>query len=463
MLFSEPSFLFIFLPAVLLLHTLAGRKLRNGLLLVASLVFYAWGEPAYVLILLASIALNAGAGVALARAARRGRSRWPLAVGVAGNLLLLGHYKYAGFAAATLGFDWEGPPLPIGISFFTFQAISYLVDVYRGHASARRNPIDVALYIAGPIVRWADIERQMRERRVTREGFADGVRRFSCGLAKKMLLANTLALSADRIFALPAADLGAALAWTGVLAYALQIYFDFSGYSDMAIGLGRMFGFEFKENFDYPYVSRSMREFWRRWHISLSTGFRDYLYLPLGGGRPSPARVAANLWIVFLLCGLWHGASWNFVFWGAWHGVFLALERVLGARPRSADAWVPADALRWVYTSLVVLLGWVPFRAASLGGAFDFWSAMFGFGAGAAPFESVVDVRLPLALAAGVLGATPLVRRCFWRWRNKAAAGQRLERCLWGTLELAGLVALLFACSALMAADSYNPFIYFQF
>jgi alginate O-acetyltransferase complex protein AlgI len=469
-LFSEPAFLFYFLPVLLALHGVAPRPLRNPLLLAASLVFYAWGEPRHVLLLLVSIAVNYSAGLAIARAAARGRPGGSaLAVGLAGNLALLGFFKYAGFLAEAVGLSFAAPDLPIGISFFTFQAISYLVDLQRGHARPQRDPLTLGLYIsmfpqliAGPIVRYRDIEPQLTERRIERAAFAEGVRRFAIGLAKKMLIANTVALPADRIFALPPGELTAGLSWLAVACYTLQIYFDFSGYSDMAIGLGRMFGFRFRENFDHPYEARSVREFWRRWHISLSTWFRDYLYIPLGGGRGSPGRVAVNLWIVFLLCGLWHGASWSFVAWGAFHGLFLSLERSVW---RGALARLPRPAAH-LYTLLVVMVGWVFFRAETLAGALAMLQAMAGFGGGGGVAYSVAlftDARLWLVLALGAIGSTSLpldlARRVAAELPRRTAA---VELGVRGA-QLVGLAVLLLVCFAVVASDTYNPFIYFRF
>jgi alginate O-acetyltransferase complex protein AlgI len=469
-LFSEPAFLFYFLPAILVLHSLAPRAARNPLLLAASLIFYAWGEPRHVLLLLVSIALNYVAGLGIAAAAGRGRSgRGALAAGVAGNLLLLGFFKYAGFVGSLVGLGFRGPALPIGISFFTFQALSYLVDVQRGHARPQRNLLTLALYIsmfpqliAGPIVRYRDVEHQLTDRHIDRAGFAEGVRRFVLGLSKKMLIANSVALPADRIFALPTDELNAGLSWLAITCYTAQIYFDFSGYSDMAIGLGRMFGLRFLENFDHPYESRSVREFWRRWHISLSTWFRDYLYLPLGGSRKSPARVALNLWIVFLLCGLWHGASWNFVVWGAFHGLFLSLERTL---LRARVARLPALPAR-AYTLLVVMVGWVWFRAETLAGSVAMLRALVGFGTGDGVVHNVAlfaDMRVWLALGAAALGATSIPARL----ARRVAAGlpERTAPVEFGAraTALAGLTGLLVVCLSVVASDTYNPFIYFRF
>ena len=364
--------------------------------------------------------------------------------------------------------------LPIGISFFTFHAISYVVDVYRHDASAQKSPVHAALYlllfpqlIAGPIIRYHDIADQLARRNVDLEGFAYGVRRFVIGLAKKVLIANVVAGPADRIFAMPGSQLTAAHAWLGLLCYTLQIYFDFSGYSDMAIGLGRMFGFRFPENFRYPYVADSVQGFWRRWHISLSTWFRDYLYVP-SGRQPRDARrgVYGNLVVVFFLCGLWHGASWSFVVWGLWHGLFLAVER-LGLGRRLETLWAP---LRHLYALAVVTTGWVFFRADTLAAALVYLRALAG-GSPAMPtayspvFFLTNDVVL--AVAAGLAGALPLapvLGRCRERWAAPAPGVARIAGDWAAALvSSAAQAALLVASCLQIAAGTYSPFIYFRF
>ncbi|MCG8589211.1 MAG: MBOAT family protein [Proteobacteria bacterium] len=470
MVFSSTSFLFGFLPLLLAAHFALPARARNPLLLVASLLFYAWGEGLLVGLMGVSIALNTVFGWLVARQRQRGGGAAVVAVAVVANLSLLGWFKYANWAVASWNAWWPGEAgavawepvhLPIGISFFTFQALSYVVDVYRGRAPVQRNPLHVALYIslfpqliAGPIVRFRDVAGQLAERHIRTEDFAAGVRRFSAGLAKKLLVANTLAVPADAIFALPPDQLGATTAWLGVTCYTLQIYYDFSGYSDMAIGLGRMLGFRFPENFRYPYASTSVSEFWRRWHISLSTWFRDYLYVPLGGNRRGPGRTAAHLFVVFLLCGLWHGASWTFVLWGLYHGAFLSLERVLRGR-RSLG--VPAP-FRLVATLLVVMGGWVLFRAENLAAAGAMWSAMAGAG-GAQPLSVLGFVTTDVAIAGivGVLFAGPTWPVLAERWRSGAAASWR------GWAEAGALAVLLLACCLQLSAGTYNPFLYFRF
>ena len=361
------------------------------------------------------------------------------------------------------------PPiaLPIGISFFTFHALSYVIDVYRRDAAALRNPFDIGLYIslfsqlvAGPIIRYHDIAHQLHDRTVTRSMFARGVERFIVGLGKKVLIANTLAVPADLIFSLPPDQLTAPVAWFGVLCYTLQIYFDFSGYSDMAIGLGLMFGFRFLENFNYPYISRSITEFWRRWHISLSNWFRDYLYIPLGGNRVPLRRVYLNLVTTFFLCGLWHGASVNFVIWGLYHGAFLVVER-MGATRWMANPW--AAPLRHVYVLVVVMVSWVFFRAGTLPEATAVLKAMAGMGSATSLSGSLgmyVDTERLLALAAGIVGATPIlpaIKNWIARSPSRAVAAGA------GVVELVALPAIFLASAMLLAAGTYNPFIYFRF
>ena len=475
-LFTAPVFLFLFLPIVLAAYFFLPRALQNAFLLLASLFFYAWGEGVFVGVMLVSIAVNYGIGIALARTERRAAL---LGLAVAFNLGLLGIFKYADFVAA----NWNavapilglpalqlGPiHLPLGISFFTFHALSYLIDVARGAVPAQRDPVRFGLYItlfpqliAGPIVRYRDIAAQLTDREVDVARFASGVRRFVIGLGKKMLIANTVAGPADAIFAMSAVQLTTPLAWLGVVLYALQIYFDFSGYSDMAIGLGRLFGFEFLENFDHPYVARSLTEFWRRWHISLSRWFRDYVYVPLGGNRRRPARVYANLVVVFFLCGLWHGASWTFVVWGLFHGAFLVLERAgLGRRLARAPAVVAR-----LYTLLVVGIAWVWFRAPTLGAALVILRAMAGLGNAAAGSGHHLALYarndVLLATAAGILGAGPALS-AFERGWPPAGTGRPAGETLRAVVQLAGL-ALVFLSSVLaMAANTYDPFIYFRF
>jgi alginate O-acetyltransferase complex protein AlgI len=484
MLFSSTVFLFAFLPIFLTAYfVLPGTRARNLLLLIASLFFYAWGETVYVAVLLFTIAVNHLFGLWIDRAGGPAGARAALTGAVALNLAVLGAFKYANFVAdnlnplaQALGFapiELAPVHLPIGVSFFVFQSITYVVDVYRREAPVQRNPLQVALYIAlfpqliaGPIVRYREVAEQL-SRRVSRlEDVAYGVRRFILGLGKKVLIANTLAVPADAIFALSPAQLQTPVAWLGVLCYALQIYFDFSGYSDMAIGLGRIFGFRFPENFRHPYAAGSVREFWRRWHISLATFFRDYLYIPLGGGRGSALRTYANLVAVFLLCGFWHGASWNFVVWGMIHGGFMVLERAGGERLLARS---PA-LLRRAYLWLVVLVAWVFFRAETLPAALSYLSAMLGASpaAGAAyPLALYLDREVLLVLVLGLVGAAPWIAHSRqWlarhreRWRDDRSVALELG-FEWGRFAFLNLVLL--GCAMSLAAGTHNPFIYFRF
>ncbi len=425
MLFSSPVFLFGFLPVLLALYFLCPKPARNVLLLLASLWFYAWGEPALVVLMLISTGMNYAFGFWVAGARNQKSRKGLVAVAVALNLSFLVYFKYAGFLIESINtllaflgtptLDRPDVTLPIGISFYTFQAMSYVIDVYRGQAEREKNPINVALYIAlfpqliaGPIVRYVDVAAQIKDRTIDADGFGYGIQRFIVGLGKKMLLANSAASVADAIFDIPDSRLSFAVAWLGIVCYTIQIYFDFSGYSDMAIGLGRMFGFRFLENFNYPYIAQSVTEFWRRWHISLSSWYRDYLYIPLGGNRCAPWRISLNLMIVFVLCGLWHGASWNFAVWGIYHGAFLMLER------RGLGAWIETRwrPFRHVYTLLAVMGGWVLFRTVTLSHGLAYFQALAGFGAAANAKYHLglyLDKGLWLVLFAAVIGSTPWI------------------------------------------------------
>ncbi len=471
MVFSSVPFLFYFLPALIALYFATPWK--NPVLLAMSIFFYAWGEGTYVAIIIASIVANHGFANAIAGAEGRKRG-WFLGAGVAANLALLGSFKYLGFAtanvAATFGvpdaFWVVEPHLPLGVSFFTFQAMSYLIDVYRRDAAPAPSLFTTALYIAlfpqliaGPIVRYKTIAKQLIARRHGARKFAAGVQLFIIGLGQKVLIANVAAGPADRIFALDASELSFAVAWVGAGAYAIQIFFDFAGYSNMAIGLGLMFGFRFPRNFNYPYTAQSVTEFWRRWHITLSQWFRDYVYIPLGGNRQGPWRTYANLTLVFLLCGFWHGAAWTFIIWGAWHGAFLVVERI-GLSSLLTRAWRP---FRHLYLLLAVTLGWVLFRSESLSDAGVYYVAMFGFGEGEA---ALTDPRLFVSdgvrnvLLLGAVLATPLTERAFNRLRRSLPPMLRAQgvNAAW-----AGLFVLLFVSAASIAGGAYNPFIYFRF
>ena len=480
MLFTEPAFLFLFLPIVLAVYSvLRGHESRNVWLLLASIAFYATGGGQFLAPMLASIVLNYLFAVAVARAqATSPRLASAVLIATVGaNLAVLAWFKYASFLVGNANGiahlfgapGWAVPDvaLPIGISFFTFHAISYVVDVYRGAAIAQKNPVHAALYlllfpqlIAGPIIRWRDIAAQLPDREQRMADFAYGVRRFVLGLGKKVLIANTLGRVADQIFALPTAELTTPLAWLGLACYTLQIYFDFSGYSDMAIGLMRMFGFRILENFNYPYIARSIREFWRRWHISLSNWFRDYLYIPLGGNQRGERRAYANLVIVFLLCGLWHGASWPFVLWGAWHGAFLVAERA------GVDRLLRRSGpLAHAYALLAVMGGWVLFRCETLTQAVGYYAALAGHAQGDAfrhPLREFLDPFVACTLAVGVVFATPLARQ-IGRWRDRVGATPGLAANALLCIDTGWLALVFIVASAFLAAGTYNPFIYFRF
>ena len=477
--FSSVTFIWIFLPVVLLAATIAPRSLRNAVLLVASLGFYAWGGGTVVFWLLCSIVANFGFGLYVERfldADNRRGATSVVAVSMVTNLALLVWFKYANFlvdqiATVISWFGGDGPhlapiALPIGISFFTFQAMSYSIDVYRRRAHALRNPIDFALYIAffpqliaGPIVRFHEIAPQLRKRNVTADDLTAGVLRFAHGLAKKVIIADAAARLADQAFATPNAEMNFLTAWVGALAYTVQIYFDFSGYSDMAIGLGTMFGFTFPENFRRPYSSVSITDFWRRWHITLSTWFRDYLYVPLGGSRGSQRETLRNLMIVFILTGLWHGANWTFIVWGAYYGVLICLERVTNQRP-VGDADVSARAARRAVTLLLVMFGWVIFRAVDMSQAGTMMSSMIA--PTLDPLASQVQWGLPgFDTIAVVLGMATALLPGDWVAGPWLASGRRSARLV---AARAGLILTAFPYALLIIqAGTLSPFIYFRF
>lgn len=467
MLFSSSIFLLLFLPTVIIVNFFIKTKYSNYFLLAASLVFYAWGEPIYVLLMLASIVLNWSFGLLIAKHEKH--KTWLLGLCVAANLLILGYFKYYNFFVhsinSLIGRQLISPrqiALPIGISFFTFQALSYVIDLYRKECRVQRNILNLALYvsffpqlIAGPIVRFRDVDAQIEHREVSCEKFAIGFRRFLYGLGKKVIISNVMAEVADSIFAIPHFQLTTLSAWVGAIAYMMQIYYDFSGYSDMAIGLGKIFGFDFLENFRYPYLSASIQEFWQRWHISLGTWFREYVYIPLGGNRKGKTRTYVNLLTVFFLTGMWHGASWNFIIWGLYHGFFQILER-LGLKKYLNKHRI----LSHFYCLAVVLFGWVLFRADSLMDAVRYilhmiapwryeFSAMFTIPEQLTIRHIVVFLIAICGCGLVQLAGTKLPKRCE-KWRYSYG-------------ELVYLVAITVYCFALLAAGTYNPFIYFRF
>lgn len=468
MVFSSGVFLFIFLPVVLLLHTLVkNNSVRNGLLIAASLVFYAYGEPLYVLLMLASVAVN----YAFGRILSSRKNKAVLAVSFVFNLGILVVYKHTGFLVELLnGIPYVNIPvpaitMPIGISFFTFQAISYVMDTYRSDKANKTGFANVLLYIslfpqliAGPIVKYNSVKEQINGRTVTADKLASGIRRFVIGLSKKMLIANTVGYVTDNIFALDTSFIDTPLAWLGAICYTLQIYFDFSGYSDMAVGLGKCLGFDFPENFDHPYVASGIRNFWRRWHMSLTGWFREYLYIPLGGNRKGKGRQILNTMIVFISTGIWHGANLTFILWGFIHGALMSVETALtrkDAPPRPA-----LKPLKWLYTMVFVVLGFVIFRADTVSYAFAYIGRMFAFvrldGAYSVLMSSLTPVFI-VTLVISLIACCPIVQSVRGRIRDKSCYGWINALCYVLTL---GLYLL---CIMTLAADSYNPFIYFRF
>jgi alginate O-acetyltransferase complex protein AlgI len=468
--FSSPTFLFVFLPLALALYFAArGMALKNAVLLLLSLAFYAWGEPVMIAVMLGSIGFNYAAGRWID--GREGRARAvALAAGVAVNLAVLALFKYANFlsagAAALFGGLAAGMKrtqiaLPLGISFFTFHALSYLIDVYRRRFAANRRLREVALYIAffpqliaGPIVRYRTIARRLHFRRHSWGRASAGLRMLVIGLAMKVLIADPFAPLADAVFDHGHAP-GLMAAWIGALAYTLQIYFDFAGYSNMAIGLGLVFGFSLPRNFRLPYRSRSITEFWRRWHITLSAWFRDYLYIPLGGNRGAPAATYRNLIVVFLLCGLWHGASWTFVLWGAWHGLFLVIERAgLGRRLKAAPGVVG-----WAYALGVVVFGWVLFRAPDVNAAAQVWRGMAGLNGAGALGPDLVKVVAP---GQGLLAVVAFALAVFGLRRPRRLSPPDWPG-LYGVIDSGAVVLLLLLCLLAVAGGGYSPFLYYRF
>lgn len=468
MIFSSIFFVFTFLPVMLLVYYLAPGKFRNTVLLAGSLFFYAWGEPVYVILMIFSICFNYVSGLDIERCRNKpGMRRANLLFTVLVNLFVLGFFKYYGFIIDNLngwfglGLDNQTLPLPIGISFYTFQTLSYIIDVYRGNVKAQRNILDFGLYvsmfpqlIAGPIVRYVDIEEQLRNRNVSFSRIGYGASRFIRGLVKKVLLANTAGALYQSISGIDLGQLSVLSAWLGILAFTFQIYFDFSGYSDMAIGLGQMFGFTFEENFDHPYTAGSITEFWRRWHISLGTWFREYIYIPLGGNRKGTLRTIGNLLIVWFLTGLWHGASWNFVVWGLYYGILLMLEKFVLRRVLEK---LPA-CFSHIYTLLFVVIGWVFFANTDLHNAIRYLGVMFGL-QGAVLVDTagmyyLISNLLLLFICA--ISSTTLISRGYnwlmfegWKKRTKTAV-------------LVYLMAFLL-CTAYLVTETYNPFLYFRF
>ena len=470
MLFSSMIFLWFFLPLVFCSYYLIDKRFKNILLLISSIIFYAWGGVSYSLIMLSSIIINYIFALLIDKAIEDNNlknKKIYLALCIIINLSILGYFKYTNFIISIINslsqnkiIELTNIVLPIGISFYTFQALSYVIDVYRGHNKAQKNIFNLALYIsffpqliAGPIVKYHDIENQILNRNESLENIFYGIKRFIYGLSKKVILANMFALSCDEILKQPTDELGTALVWCASVLYTLQIYYDFSGYSDMAIGLGRMFGFNFLENFNYPYISKSIKEFWRRWHISLSTWFKEYLYIPLGGNRKRKLFTYINLLIVFFATGLWHGASYNFILWGLFHGFFLVIERIFLGKLLEKNK---LKFINHIYVIFVFVIGWVLFRANDLKHAFELYKLMFSYK------ESIYSVRYffyPQTFVCFIFGVlfSGLFQSIFPKVREATFSSKVY------ILESVIQFILLFICIMYLVNGTYNPFIYFRF
>jgi alginate O-acetyltransferase complex protein AlgI len=473
MVFSNLVFLFMFLPVVLVATYIIRPKLRNIVLLAFSLFFYAWGEPQYIFLMLFSIAINYIFGLMMGKFEHhKSLKQFILAFAVLGNLAVLGYYKYSQFLMDNLNslfglsIELEPVPLPIGISFYTFQAMSYVIDVYRKDGYVQKNPINLALYvalfpqlIAGPIIRYNDIMDQLKSRVTNVQRFSEGIQIFILGLAKKVLIANQMAVMADEIFAKQPSEISVSLAWLGIIAYTLQIYFDFSGYSDMAVGLGKMFGFDFPRNFNYPYISKSISEFWRRWHITLSSWFRDYVYIPLGGNRVSKFKVYRNIFIVWTLTGFWHGASWTFIAWGFYYGLIIAIEKAGWGKVLST-LWAP---IQHFYVVLLFMIGWVFFRADNFTYSIDYIQTMFGLNG--RPFmENITMYYLndySIVLLVAILFSMPV-----YEWGKtviKKYFIHSFTKIMIDLLHIALILVLFVVSITHLVNSTYNPFIYFRF
>ena len=469
MLFSSMTFVFVFMPLVMSIYLLSKKEIRNYVLLAASIVFYAWGEPRYLAIMIMTIFVTYVGARLVDGCEETIKRKWALALTIVVDLAFLVYFKYFNFivdnvnAALQLNFDFIDVVMPIGISFYTFQAISYLIDVYRREVEAQKDVNKLALYIvlfpqlvAGPIVKYHDVCEQIEDRQVTFADVVIGLKRFIIGLAKKVLIANTLAVVVDRIFAQQPETLGAGYAWLGGVAYAVQLYFDFSGYSDMAIGLGRMFGFRFLENFNYPYISKSISEFWQRWHISLATWFKQYLYIPLGGNRISPVRTYFNLFVVFLVTGVWHGANWTFVMWGVWNGIFICWEKFAGWHKYNPSETKLVGIVKHIYAMLVFLLGIVIFRSDSMTYAWGYLKQMFFIGLPETlpQVDFGINNKFILMLVVGLVCSAPLFKNMIY---------VKYERKVLRSVVNIWIFMLFYWATISLASSTYNPFIYFRF
>ena len=469
MVFSSNIFIFFFLPLTIWGYYFLGKKFQNIFLLFMSTLFFAWSQPHYLWIIILNICVNYLGAVVIDNITNKEIRKIVFVLDIIINIGILFYFKYFNFAVDSInkifdsGFKIDTIILPIGISFFTFQGLSYVIDVYKKEVAAQKNILKVALYIllfpqliAGPIVRYSDVEAEINKREVSLEDFSHGLERFIIGLGKKVILSDVLATMVDGIWQRGVEHNTVGIAWLGCIAYTLQIYFDFSGYSDMAIGLGRIFGFHFRENFDMPYISKSITEFWRRWHISLSTWFREYVYIPLGGNRKFVYR---NLAIVFLLTGLWHGAAWNFVLWGVWHGAFILLERYL-KKNKKFNTIKCAEWIKRIYTLLVVALGWVLFRAGSIGEAIAYIKTMFGVELGATPGFRIwwyLDRWNVLILIVAIICSTTIPQKIIDKIKKRVS-----DNMYFGLKKIA-LLGMFFFALMRIVSGTYSPFIYFQF
>lgn len=468
MLFSSMTFLFVFMPLVMAVYFLSKKQIRNYVLLIASIIFYAWGEPRYLAIMIITILVNYAGAILLDKHYSSRQRLWIVSLTIVLDLSFLFYFKYFNFVVDNINgvlatdFQLLDVIMPIGISFYTFQAMSYLIDVYRREVPAQKDVYKLALYIvlfpqlvAGPIVKYHDVCEQIDNRTIEFKNVIIGFKRFITGLAKKVLIANTLAEVVDKIFAQAPENLTTGVSWLGAVAYCLQLYYDFSGYSDMAIGLGLMFGFRFLENFNYPYISKSITEFWRRWHISLATWFKLYLYIPLGGNRKGAVRTYWNLFAVFLVTGIWHGAAWSYVAWGIWNGIFIVIERFFGLDKDKNDRWY-VSAAKHVYAFFAIVWGMIIFRAESLSYAYEYICRMLHIDVTKhlPDYDYGVNNKFAIMLIVGLICAMPVCRNLIYiKYEHKV---QRTLVNIW-------LFLLFFWSTISLAASTYNPFIYFRF
>lgn len=468
MLFSSMTFLFVFMPLVMAVYFLSKKEIRNYVLLIASIIFYAWGEPRYLAIMIITILVNYAGAILLDKHYSSRQRLWIVSLTIVLDLSFLFYFKYFNFVVDNINGVWATDfqlldvIMPIGISFYTFQAMSYLIDVYRKEVPAQKDVYKLALYIvlfpqleAGPIVKYHDVCEQIDNRTIEFKNVIIGFKRFITGLAKKVLIANTLAEVVDKIFAQAPENLTTGVSWLGAVAYCLQLYYDFSGYSDMAIGLGLMFGFRFLENFNYPYISKSITEFWRRWHISLATWFKLYLYIPLGGNRKGAVRTYWNLFAVFLVTGIWHGAAWSYVAWGIWNGIFIVIERFFGLDKDKNDRWY-VSAAKHVYAFFAIVWGMIIFRAESLSYAYEYICRMLHIDVTKhlPDYDYGVNNKFAIMLIVGLICAMPICRNLIYiKYEHKV---QRTLVNIW-------LFLLFFWSTISLAASTYNPFIYFRF